>query len=138
MKIHWIDIKFVYDHHDRIISESGGLAGVPNRNLVESAIHRPVMMKDYADLDIVDIAAAYAYGIVKNHGFADGNKRTAWQVAAVFLENNNYEIDHNPSDPIDAAEAKDVMKSLADGSITEEKFAAWLRQRTKMIDHEDQ
>jgi death-on-curing protein len=74
----WVAKDVVLAIHDRQIAEHGGTPGIRDVGIVDSALARPQNLDAYGQPDIADLAAAYAYGIAKNHGFADGNKRTAW------------------------------------------------------------
>ena len=80
----WIDASLVYAIHDRLLAEHGGLDGIRDRGGVESALARPINLAEYGEPDASALAAAYAYGFLRNHGFADGNKRTAWVAARLF------------------------------------------------------
>jgi death-on-curing protein len=84
---------------------------------------RPPNPATYESPDAATLAAAYAWGLVRNHGFADGNKRTAWVVARLFLADNGYALQFNPADALLA------MEALAAGKLDESEFADWLRQR---------
>ncbi|MGI4746192.1 MAG: type II toxin-antitoxin system death-on-curing family toxin [Janthinobacterium lividum] len=111
--------------HDQALREFGGTQGVKNENLLHSALGRPVNKLAYADpgdLDLFDLAAAYAFGLASNHPFNDGNKRTAWGSCMLFLKVNGLEIN------VSARDAVERMVHLAIGSIEESSFAAWLRQ----------
>jgi death on curing protein len=110
--------------HDRQLAIHGGMAGIRDEGLLSSALARPQNLFAYSDPkpDLAQLAAAYAYGLVKNHAFVDGNKRTAHVVYRAFLALNgaNFSVDQ---------EAKHTaMIRLADGSLTEEQFADWIRQ----------
>jgi len=107
--------------HDRQLIEHGGLAGVKDIGLLESALARPVNKHGYGEEDLCALAAAYAYGIARNHPFADGNKRTAWVMARLFLRLNAVEI------AFDKADAIQMMLALASGRLAEEDVAAWFR-----------
>ena len=110
--------------HDQALREYGGIQGVKSENMLQSALSRPVGKLTYADasdLDLFDLAAAYAYGLASNHPFNDGNKRTAWSSCVLFLKANSIEID------VFAQDAVEQMVRLAIGSIDEHGFAAWLR-----------
>ena len=74
----WVESSVVFAIHDRQLAEHGGRDGIRDRAMVESALARPAHLAHYGNPDAADLAAAYAYGIAKNHGFVDGNKRTAW------------------------------------------------------------
>ena len=108
--------------HDRQLAEHGGLAGVKDDGLLQSAIARPINKHSYGETDLCALAAAYAFGIARNHPFADGNKRTAWVMARVFLKLNNITI------VFDKADATRTMLSLAAGDLSEEALAQWLRR----------
>src|SRR4051812_28810146 len=78
--------------HDRQLAEHGGGSGVRDDGMLESALARPVNRWSYGDEDPASLAAAYAFGIARNHPFVDGNKRTAWVLARSFLMLNGYEL----------------------------------------------
>lgn len=108
--------------HDRQLAEHGGLAGVKDIGLLESALSRPINRFGYGVTDSCALAAAYAFGIARNHPFADCNKRTAWVVARLFLKLNAVEI------AFDKGEATRTMIALASGEIDEDAMADWFRQ----------
>jgi death-on-curing protein len=111
--------------HDRQISEHGGADGVRDRALVESALIRPINLAGYGSPDAADLAAAYAYGLARTHGFVDGNKRTAWVVARLFVRLNRIDL---AFDPVDAVK---MMETVAAGSIDEAQLAGWFRKRIR-------
>lgn len=117
----WLTPALLYAIHDRQISEHGGPAGVRDQNAIESALARPQNLAAYGAPDAAALAAAYAFGLVRNHGFVDGNKRSAWIAARVFLADNNRQL------RFDKQVAVLAMESLAAGTFTEDDFAAWLR-----------
>ncbi len=117
----WIEWTVVQAVHDYQLSEHGGLEGVRDQGLIESALARPRNLAAYGQPDAAELAAAYAYGIAKNHGFVDGNKRMAWVLARLFLADNGYGVSYRE------AEAVAMMEALALGSIDEPRLAAWLR-----------
>jgi death on curing protein len=119
----WIGSSLVYAIHDRQIAEHGGLDGVRDQGAVESALARPQNLAAYAEPDASALAAAYAYGLARNHGFADGNKRTAWVIARVFLADNGYRLTFDPADAVRTVE------SLAGGALSEDELASWFRRR---------
>lgn len=123
MNWRWVRADVVIAIHDRQIAEHGGLDSVRDRNAVESALARPQNLAAYEATDAASLAAAYAFGLASNHGFADGNKRTAWVVARLFLADNGYRLEFQP------AEAVVAMEQLAAGVLSETQFADWLRQR---------
>lgn len=107
--------------HDRQLAEHGGPAGVKDMGLLESAMARPINKHAYGEDDSCSLAAAYAFGIARNHPFVDGNKRTAWVIARLFLELNGVRIS------FDKADAIRTVLSLAAGELTEDALADWLR-----------
>ncbi len=119
----WIFAPLIYAIHDQQLSEHGGLSGIRDQGVVESALARPRNLAAYGEPDAVALAAAYAFGLARNHGFADGNKRTAWIAARLFLADNGVRL------VFDKAEAVRVVEELAAGGVSEETFAAWLRGR---------
>jgi death-on-curing protein len=118
----WITSEIVRAIHDRQLSEHGGPAGIRDPGAVESALARAQNLAAYGTPDVADLAAAYAYGIARNHGFVDGNKRTAWVIARVFLADNGCRLKFNPLDAVRITEA------LAAGKIDEHQLADWFRQ----------
>jgi death on curing protein len=119
----WIDPKVVQAIHETQLAEHGGRDGVLDQDLVESALARPQNLAAYGNPDAADLAAAYAYGMVKNHGFADGNKRTGWIAARLFLADNGYKLVAAQADVVM------LMLGLAAGTVGEAAFADWLRAR---------
>jgi death-on-curing protein len=109
--------------HDRQLAEHGGGTGVRDRGGLESALARPRNRWEYGDADLAALAAAYAFGIARNHPFVDGNKRTAWTVANIFLALNELELTFDEVDAIRTVEA------LAAGALSEEELADWFRER---------
>lgn len=107
--------------HDRQLAEHGGLAGVKDAGLLDSAIARPINKHSYGEEDLCALAAAYAFGIARNHPFADGNKRTAWVMARLFLQLNGVTL------TFDKADAIRTMLALAAGEMPEETLADWFR-----------
>jgi death-on-curing protein len=109
--------------HDRQLIEHGGLAGVKDIGLLESALARPINKHGYGETDLCALAAAYAYGIARNHPFADGNKPTAWVAARLFLRLNDVDI------AFDKRDAIEMMLGLAAGALDEDGVAEWFRDR---------
>ena len=122
----WIREIDVLAYHTQQISLFGGPDGVRDWGLLESALARPKSLFAYADrtLTIADLAAAYAVGISGNHPFVDGNKRTAMQVAFVFLEFNGFPVTASPE------EACLTFLSLAASGTTESELALWFTDHT--------
>jgi len=119
----WVDLAVIHAVHDRQLAEHGGADAVRDAGGVDSALARPVNLASYGAPDAADLAAAYAYGLARNHGFVDGNKRTAWIAARLFLADNGYRL---AFDPVDAVR---VMEGVAGGTVTETALAAWFRDR---------
>jgi death-on-curing protein len=109
--------------HDRQLAEHGGGSGLRDAGMLESALARPVNRWSYGDDDRAALAAAYAYGIARNHPFVDGNKRTAWVLARLFLALNGARLS------FDAADAIRTVLALAAGDLSEEELADWFRAR---------
>lgn len=122
--IEWIDKDLTLAYHTLQITEHGGTHGVRDVGLLESALARPLNIHAYEpDADLAALAAAYAFGIVKNHPFLDGNKRTGYVVMEAFIYLNGAAL---------KAEGTDkylTFIALADGSMSEDELAAWLRAR---------
>lgn len=110
--------------HDEQLAEHGGLPGVRAPNLLASALARPRNLYEYGEPDLADLAASYAFGIARNHPFADGNKRTALVVAELFLELNGHEL--TAGDP----ECVATFLALAAGELTEAELATWIRDNS--------
>jgi death on curing protein len=122
----WIDEREALAIHDQLLSLDGGASGVRDEGLLASALARPRQIDPYGDdLDIVDMAAAYTAGIVRNHPFVDGNKRTGLILGALFLELNGYNFTAS-----EEAAAQAVM-ALAAGTLDEAAFSAWVRANAK-------
>ena len=119
----WVSPAAVFAIHDRQIAEHGGLDGIRSRNAVESALARPINLAGYGDPDWADLAASHAFGLAMDHGFSDGNKRTAWVTARLFLALNGVELD------FDALDAVRVVERTAAGEIGERDLATWFRSR---------
>jgi len=112
----------VYAIHDRQLAEHGGLDGLRDRSAIESALARPRNLAAYGDPDAAALAAAYAYGLLRDHGFADGNKRTAWVIARLFLADNGYLLRFAP------VEAVRTVEAVAAGTLGEDELAEWFRR----------
>ena len=117
----WIDPAVVLAIHEQQLAEHGGSAGVRDHGLLESALSRPGNRAAYGNPDAAELAAAYGFGIARNHPFIDGNKRTAFVAVELFLELNGKRLD--ATDP----ECVLTMLAVATGDLDETAFAAWLR-----------
>lgn len=118
----WLSVEAILAVHEEQLAEHGGGPGIRDR-LLESALARPQNLAVYGDPDAAALAAAYAFGIARNHPFVDGNKRSAAVAAIMFLWLNEVETD------IAEAELVVTMLALAAGEIGEEELAGWLRER---------
>ncbi|WP_226017518.1 type II toxin-antitoxin system death-on-curing family toxin [Novosphingobium sp. FKTRR1] len=119
----WIEAELALAIHDRQLAEHGGPIGVRDAPALESALGRPRNQWTYGETDRCALAAAYAFGVARNHPFTDGNKRTAWVLARLFLALNNVRISFAPE------EAVHMVLALAGGTLTEVEVADWFRAR---------
>jgi len=118
----WLSLDIALAVHDRQLAEHGGPTGVRDQDMLESALARPLNQWTYGEDDLCALAAAYAYGIARNHPFTDGNKRTAWVFARLFLMLNGQTLSFTPRMAID------VVLALAAGELGEDELADWFRQ----------
>jgi death-on-curing protein len=118
----WLPEWLVYEVHDDQIAEHGGAPGVRDAGLLESALARPLNAFAYGAEDVFDLAALYAAGIIKNHPFIDGNKRTGFILSELFLNANGWSLDATDDDVIAC------VILLAGGEWDERNYAAWLRE----------
>jgi len=127
-KLRWLSAPFAVFVNEQVVAQSGGSPGLRDRGLLESALARGQQRATYDDsADLCDLAASLGYGLVKNHAFVDGNKRTAFQCVYVFLADNGLQL---------VAEELDVVftvEGLAAGRVSEPAFADWLRANTTKI-----
>ncbi len=125
MSWEWIQRDTVFAIHDKQITVHGGLTGIRDIHAVDSALDRAKNLDAYGNPapDVADLAATYICGIAGNHGFNDGNKRTAWVVGRLFLALNNATL------MFEAVPAINIMMAVAAGSLTEQQTSDWLRQR---------
>lgn len=123
----WLDKRAVLATHQMLLAEFGGSPGRRDEGLLDSALARPRNLRAYESADVVNLAAAYAVGIVRNHPFVDGNKRTGFMAAYIFLERNGMQLIATE------AEATAVVRSLAAGEIAESEFSEWLRRSVRKV-----
>lgn len=122
----WIVERDALAIHDRLLALHGGATGVRNRDLLESALARPRHHHSYAkSSDVVEMAAPYTAGIVRNHPFIDGNKRTGFVIGVLFLELHGFDFTASEAD------ATQAVMALASGTLDEAAFTAWLRENAK-------
>jgi death-on-curing protein len=117
----WLDTNIVLDVHAEQLALFGGADGVRDLGLLESALGRPLNKFAYGETDLAALAAAYAFGIARNHPFVDGNKRTAFASIIVFLGLNELDFDVPPE------EATAMILSVAASEVSEESLARWIR-----------
>ena len=117
----WLTREIILAIQVQLLARFGGLQGLRDESLLESALARPMKLLNYGTPSLFDLAAAYAYGIVKNHPFLDGNKRAGFMAAYTFLGINGFRLD--------APEEQAVLQTLAlaAGEIDADEFSAWLK-----------
>ncbi len=119
----WLTRSEIEAVHERQLSEHGGGTGTRDVGALESALARPQNLALYEEPGIAALAATVAYGIARNHPFVDGNKRSAWVAARLFLRLNRAVL------TFDKSEATILMQRLAAGELSEDEVATWLRER---------
>ena len=117
----WLLNGVVLALHDEQLAEHGGSPGVRDAGLLSSALARPQNQVAYGDPSVFDLAAAYAFGIIRNHPFVDGNTRTGFLAAYVFLDLNGWELMAHEDEAVAA------VLALAAGEIQEAGFSEWLK-----------
>lgn len=121
----WLDARIALAVHDRQLAEHGGGSGIRDAGMLESTLARPINVWAYGEDDPAALAAAYAFGVARNHPFVDGNKRTAWVLARLLLVLNGHELRHT------AVDATAAMLALAAGELSEDEMADWFRTRLR-------
>lgn len=119
---HWLDRGVILAIQGELLARFGGLDGIRDEGLLDSALGRPLQSFHYEQPDLFDLAATYAHGLVKNHPFLDGNKRIGFMAAYTFLAVNGQQLE-SPEE-----EAVLQTLALAAGEIGEDAYAAWLRR----------
>ena len=122
---HWLPLEVILAMHEALLDRFGGLAGIRDEGLLDSALNRPRHLFLYGKPSLCELAAAYALGIVKNHPFLDGNKRTGFMAAYTFLRINNHAF-HSSEEMVVLQ-----TRALAAGEISESDYAAWLKDVSK-------
>lgn len=117
----WLHAQVLLAVHEEQLAEHGGGSGIRDQGLFESALHRPLHVASYGQPDAAALAAAYGFGLARNHPFVDGNKRTAFVAVELFLALNGWEL------TADDAQCVLTMLALAAGDLAEDEFAQWLR-----------
>ena len=122
----WIEERDVLAIHDRLLALHGGATGLRDLGLLRSALARPQQHHAYADIaDVVEMAALYTAGIVRNHPFVDGNKRTGFVIGVLFLELHGFAFEASEED------ATQAVMALAAGTFDEGGYTAWQRENSK-------
>ena len=124
----WFSRELVVLAHDEQLVEHGGASGLRDAGLLDSALARPQQLAAYGDPDVFDLAAAYAFGIARNHPFVDGNKRTAFLLAEGFVRIHGQHLLATDEQALVA------MLDIAAGEIDQDHFAAWLRQHSTLAE----
>ena len=123
----WLTVDLIRAVHQELIAEHGGMGGIRDEELLDSALARPRQLLAYGDPDIFELATAYAFGIVRNHPFVDGNKRTGFMAAYVFLRLHGYRL------VAPEAEAVVAFQDLAAGEIDEAMLAKWIEANAERV-----
>ena len=126
MKVpYWLSREECLALHEMMLSQYGGSEGLREDNMLESALAKPRQLFAYGKPVMANLAASYVFGVVKNHPFIDGNKRTGFMLGAAFLERNGYEFH--------ASEADAAVRTLAlaAGEMSEKEYAAWLKANSR-------
>ena len=119
----WLDKQALLLLHEESLATFGGASGLRDEGLLDSALHRPRNLHELGGVsDLSALAAAYAYGLSRNHPFVDGNKRTAFLAIGVLLAINGRRLTASP------VEAVVAMTALAAGELDEPSLAAWIRR----------
>ena len=124
---HWVNRDVVLATHEQLLALHGGRAGIRDEGLLDSALGRPQNIYAYERGSLFVIAAAYAGGIIRNHPFIDGNKRTGFVICAVFLERNGYELVASEED------ATVTTLAFAASEIKEAEYAVWLQRNSREL-----
>ena len=121
----WLDAQVILAVHDEQLAEHGGGSGLRDAGLFESALARPLHLARYGEPDAAGLAAAYGFGIARNHPFIDGNKRTAFVAVSLFLQVNGLRL------TADDAACVLTLLDVAAGEMSEADFAAWVRSNSE-------
>ena len=121
----WLTREAVLAIHAQLLARFGGSAGIREDNMLESALAKPRQLHAYGQPNVYEMAAAYAFGIVKNHPFVDGNKRAGFVAAYTFLGINGFDF------TAPEAEAVIFTRGLAAGEITHEQYTLWLQKSSR-------
>ena len=127
MVTNWLSKTVVLAMHERLLADHGGSPGLRDPGLLDSALARARQLYAYGKPDTCDLAAAYAAGIIRNHPFVDGNKRTGFMSAYLFMAENGLQL------TVPEVEVVQIVILLAASEIDEAAFASWLREHGKPI-----
>lgn len=127
MSYEWIELDTVLTIHEMQIEQHGGADGIRDIGLIESALDRPKNLLNYGHPDVVELAASYGFGLAMNHGFIDGNKRTAYVVTRLFLRLNGMDFKASPIERVL------TFEKLGKGEFTAEAFAQWLKGNVEKV-----
>jgi death on curing protein len=117
----WITYEQAIAIHSRQLRRFGGASGLRDEGMLRSALERPVNKWSYEQSPLAELAAAYAFGLAKNHAFIDGNKRIAFMAMMIFLQKNGVAFAPDP------AQATKIILALAAGEVSEESLTRWIR-----------
>jgi death-on-curing protein len=123
----WVLKETVIGLHEMSLNDHGGSSGMRDEGMLDSALGKPLNQFAYGNPNLFELAASYAYGIIKNHPFIDGNKRTGFVVAMLMIELNGYRF------AADEADAVIRTLALAAGAMTEQAYAAWLQENSRVV-----
>ena len=126
---HWVIDEVVPQIHQLQLERHGGAPGIRDEGLLSSALNRPKNLYTYGQSELFSLAASYAYGLVKNHPFFDGNKRVAFVVMSLFLELNGHQLTAGQD------EAAEAIIAVASSEWSESELADWLRRSTERLPH---
>jgi death-on-curing protein len=121
----WLDRRVMLAVHEEQLAEHGGAGGIRDEGMFDSALNRPLNLAAYGEPDVAALAAAYGFGLARNHPFVDGNKRTAFVAVELFLWLNGVQL------LADDASCVLTTLALAAGDLSEDAFADWLRTHTQ-------
>ena len=123
----WLTRQMVVAIHDEQLTIHGGASGLRDAGMLESALDRPKNRWSFEQAELPELAAAYAFGIARNHPFVDGNKRVALVLMDLFLQKNGWEIIATEEDTYT------MMMSLASGKLSKPKLSSWLKENTARL-----
>lgn len=123
----WVRRDVVLAYHELLLARHGGSSGIRDQGMLDSALGRPINLFNYEEPSLIQLSASYAYGLIKNHPFVDGNKRIAFATAVLFLELNGRKFN--------ATEVDAVLNTLAlaASEIDESKFSEWLEANSTIV-----